>query len=160
MIHRLLPDVPRRNRNTPRNVQERRIIFEQMDIWKNWKWHFSWARAVEMVSFRWSQGMRENTPSGKSRWQENLPSSKKKWLVFSNCIGWIHGDPTTFWKSLFLSTFLCSIARSAIENRFGRISFVNYAWNTGESGQCLGTPMEEADLIDSSGVWRWYFRQR
>ena len=74
--------------------------------------------------------------------------------------GWIHVDPTTFWKSLFISNFLCSIDRSAVENRFGRIYFVNYAWNTGESGHCLGTPMKEADLIDSLGVWRWYFGQR
>ena len=57
-----------------------------------------------------------------------------------------------FWKSLFISNFLCSIDRYAVENRFGRIYFVNYARNTGESGRCLGTPMKEADLIDSSGV--------
>ena len=55
-----------------------------------------------------------------------------------------------FWKSLFISNFLCSIDRS--ENSFDRIYFVNYASNARESDHCLGTLMKEADLTDSSGV--------
>ena len=57
-----------------------------------------------------------------------------------------------FWKSAFLSDFLCSIDRYAIENRFGRNYFATHAWNSGESGRYLGTPMNEADLIDSLDV--------
>ena len=57
-----------------------------------------------------------------------------------------------FWKSVFLSNFLCLIDRYAIENRFGRNYFVAYTWNTGGTGRYLGTPMNEADLLYSLDV--------
>ena len=41
----------------------------------------------------------------------------------TNTLGWIRGDPTTFWKSPFISNFLCSIDRYAVEKRFGRLIF-------------------------------------
>ena len=65
-----------------------------------------------------------------------------------------------FWKSVFLSDFLCSIGRYAIENRFGRNHFAPYAWNIRETCRYLGTPLNEADLLDSLDFWRSYFGHR
>ena len=69
----------------------------------------------------------------------------------------LHMDKSTeilplFWKSLFLSDLLCSIDRYSLENTLGRNCFATHAYDTGESGHYLGTPMKKADLIDSSSV--------
>ena len=49
----------------------------------------------------------------------------------------------------FFIEFLCSINRYAIENTFDQNYLESYASNTEEPGYYLGTPMKEADLLDS-----------
>ena len=61
--------------------------------------------------------------------------------------GWIHGDPTTFWKKFFWAMPQCGNDGSSMKNNFARKKFASFTWNSGEPGRSLGTSKTDFSLF-------------